>query len=168
MSTGAFLEILIREAQWTDAVRFLAHALPRREAVWWACTCARLTLPKDAPPEVAAALEAAEAWVFQPTEEHRRAAMQKAEIAGFETPSAWSAVSVFWSGGSMAPPDAPPVPPADRLLPTAVTSTILLAAVQTEPQFADRKYKRFLEAGIDIARGGSGRPKQQAAPAMAS
>jgi len=25
----------------TDAVRVAAHALPRREAVWWACMCAR-------------------------------------------------------------------------------------------------------------------------------
>lgn len=89
--------------------------------------------------------------------------MQKAETAGLDTPSAWSAVSVFWSGGSMAPLGAPPVPPAERLFATAVTSTILLAAVQTEPQFADGKYRRFLEAGIDIARGGSGRP-QQASP----
>jgi hypothetical protein len=149
---------------WTDAVRFLAHALPRREAVWWACTCARLTLPRDASPDIAASLQAAEAWVFQPTEENRRAAMQKAEAAGLDTPSAWSAVSVFWSGGSMAPAGAPPVAPAERLFATAVTSTILLAAVQTEPQLADQKYRRFLEAGIDIARGGSGRP-QQASPA---
>jgi hypothetical protein len=117
------------------------------------------------PPEVAAALQAAEAWVFQPTEENRRAAMQKAEIAGFNTPSAWSAVAVFWSGGSMAPPEAPPVPPAERLLATAVTSAVILAAVSAEPQFADRKYRRFLEAGIDIARGGSGRPQAQSSAA---
>jgi hypothetical protein len=155
---------LIRGGLLTDAVRFLAHALPRREAVWWACTCARFTLPPAAPPDVVAALQASEAWVFQSTEENRRAAMEKAEAAGLDTPSAWSAVSVFWSGGSMAPPDAPPVPPAKRLFATAVTSTILLAAVQTEPHLADQKYRRFLEAGIDIAQGGSGRPAQ-ASPA---
>lgn len=160
LSPGDFLEALIREAQWPDAVRFLAHALPRREAVWWACTCARFTLPADSPPDAVAALQAAEAWVFQPTEENRRAAMQRAEAAGFDTPAAWSAVSVFWSGGSMAPPGAPPVMPGERLCPTAVASTVLLAAVQTEPQLAEQKYRRFLEAGIDIARGGSGRPQQ--------
>lgn len=164
LSTGDFLEALIRGGMWTDAVRFLAHALPRREAVWWACSCARLTLPASAAPEVGAALQAAEAWVFQPTEENRRAAMQKAEAAGLDTPAAWSAVSVFWSGGSMAPPGSPPVQPAERLCATAVTSTVLLAAVQTEPELADQKYRRFLEAGVDIAQGGSGRP-QQASPA---
>ena len=164
LSTADFLEALIRESLLTDAVRFLAHALPRREAVWWACTCARFTLPPTAPPAVMAALQASEAWVFQPTEENRRAAMEKAEASGLDTPSAWSAVSVFWSGGSMAPPGAPPVAPADRLFATAVTSTVLLAAVQTEPHLADQKYRRFLDAGIDIAQGGSGRPAQ-ASPA---
>src|SRR5690606_3794420 len=97
LSPGDFLEALIREAQWPDAVRCVAHALPPRAAVWWACTCARFTLAVDLPPDAVAALQAAEAWVFQPTEENRRAAMQRAEAAGFDTPAAWSAVSVFWS-----------------------------------------------------------------------
>jgi hypothetical protein len=167
VSSGDFLETLVKHAHWTDAVRFLAHALPPRETVWWACTCARATLPKDAAPEVVAALQAAEAWVFRPSEENRRAAMQKAETAGFDTPSAWSAVSVFWSGGSMAPPGAPPVAPAERLCATAATSSIILAAVQTEPQLADEKYKRFLDVGIDVANGGSGRPSPQATPGAA-
>lgn len=31
-------------------------------SVWWACTCARFTLPADSAPEAVAALQAAEAW----------------------------------------------------------------------------------------------------------
>jgi hypothetical protein len=164
-SPAEFLEALILEAHWTDAVRFLAHALPKREAVWWAATCARMTLPADAPPEVAAALQAAEAWVFQPSEENRRAAMAKAEAATLTTAPSWAAVAAFWSGGSLGPVEAPPVPPAETLYAAAVTGAVILAAVYAEPQFAPQKYRRFLDAGVDIARGGSGRAQQPQSPA---
>ena len=62
----------------------------------------------------------------------------------------------------MAPPNAPVVPPGDALTGAAVAGAILLAAVQTEPQKAAEKYRRFLDYGIDIAGGGSGRERQQA------
>jgi hypothetical protein len=146
---------------WTDAVRFLAHALPRREAVWWACTCARLALPASAAPEVGAALQAAEAWVFQPTEENRRAAMEKAEAAGFDTPSAWSAVSVFWSGGSMAPEGMPDAPPDPSLYAIGVGASVLLAIAAGEPQSAERRFEEAIERGIDIANGGNGKLKAE-------
>ena len=32
-----------------EAAKFVAHALPRREAVWWACMCAAYTAPTDLP-----------------------------------------------------------------------------------------------------------------------
>src|SRR5438477_10479612 len=71
---GDFLDALAKAGHFTDAVRFLAHALPKREAVWWACLAARETMLEDAAPEVQDALKAAEAWVFKPVEENRRAA----------------------------------------------------------------------------------------------
>jgi hypothetical protein len=37
----------------------------------------------------------------------------------------------------------------------------MLAAVQTEPEKAEAKYQRFLDQGIDIAGGGSGRLEQK-------
>ncbi len=33
----------------TEATKLMAHALPRREGVWWACMCARHTEPVDLP-----------------------------------------------------------------------------------------------------------------------
>jgi hypothetical protein len=165
MPPADFLERLIAARHWNDAVRFLAHALPKREAVWWACICARATLTADAPPAVAAALQAAEDWVFKPVEENRRAAMVRAEASQFKSPASWAAVAAFWSGGSMAPPEAPPVMPPENLTATAVAGAVILATVQTEPQHAERKYRAFLESGIDIAKGGDGRPRQPAAGA---
>src|SRR3989442_581350 len=61
-----FLDTLIAKQQFPDAVRFLAHALPKREAVWWACQCARAVAGAELPPKIAAALQIAEKWVADP------------------------------------------------------------------------------------------------------
>ncbi len=162
LDASACLDVLMKGGLLLDAVRFLAHSLPKREAVWWACLCARDTLLPETAPAVVAALQAAETWVMGPTEEKRREAMARAEAAGFRAPASWAAVGAFWSGGSMAPPNAPVVPPGDALTGAAVAGAILLAAVQKEPEKAPDKYRRFLESGIDIADGGNGRKRQQA------
>ncbi|GGF11072.1 hypothetical protein GCM10011611_15890 [Aliidongia dinghuensis] len=150
-------EALVAQELFADAVRFLARGLPKREAVWWACLCARDRLPPDARPEIEAALKAAEDWVYRPTEENRRAAMAKAEAAQFDTPSSWAAVGAFWSGGSLSPAGNPVVPPAEHLTGLAVSGSIMLSALQTEPQQAPDRYRQFLAYGANIAGGGRGR-----------
>ncbi|MDT4330332.1 DUF6931 family protein [Methylomonas sp. MED-D] len=153
----AFLLALIELKLFPDAVRFLARALPKREAAWWACVCARSSIDDKTPPEVVKALEAAELWVYKPTEPNRRNANAAAHSASFENPAAWAAMAAFWSDGSMAPEDAPSVPPADNLTAKAVAGAVMLAAVLTYPEKAQEKYRFFLEQGIDIANGGNGR-----------
>lgn len=141
-----------------DAARLAAHALPKREAVWWACMCARaVPLPTLTEADLAA-LAAAEAWVRKPTDDPlRRAAMAAAEKSGFQSPEAWAAVGAFWSGGSMAPENAPPVPPAEHFTALAVSGAVLLAAVRTRPERAPQRLARFLDAAREIAAGGAGR-----------
>jgi hypothetical protein len=141
-----------------DAVRLLARALPKREAVWWACLCARDALPPDPSPAATAALEAAEAWVYKPVEERRRAAMACAEAAGYDVPAAWAAMAAFWSGGSLSPPDNPVVPPAEHLTGLAAAGAILLASAR-DPRQMDARRRRFLDYGVDIADGGNGRER---------
>jgi len=152
-----FLNALITRQLYPDAVRFLARALPKREAVWWACLSARSSLADNPAQNLPQALEAAEAWVYKPTEPHRRQANVAAQIASFENPAAWAAMAAFWSDGSMAPEDAPVVPPAESLTAKAVAGAVMLAAVQNQPEKANDKYLFFLEQGADIANGGNGR-----------
>ncbi|HEX3487606.1 MAG TPA: hypothetical protein VHT51_21295 [Micropepsaceae bacterium] len=154
---AVYLQQLMAKSAFNDAVHFLAFGLPKREAVWWACVSARADLRESAPPPVAAALAAAEAWVYRPTEELRYAAWERAKEAKFETPSAWAAVAAFWSGPSLAPPDLPAVPPSPHLTGVAVSGAVTLAAVQTEAALADQKRQRYIKTAIDIANGGSGR-----------
>src|SRR4051812_46357060 len=80
-----FLDLLMEKGEYPDAVRFLAYALPKREAVWWACLCARTASGANPPAPIRAALNAAEVWASDPSEENRRAAMPAAEEAGFST-----------------------------------------------------------------------------------
>jgi hypothetical protein len=161
LAPAAFLRLLVDGALYADAVRFLARALPKREATWWACLCARSALGENPAPELLKALELAEQWVQRPTEEHRRLTYPAAQESQFGHPASWAAMAAFWSGGSMAPPDVPAVPPADNLTAKAVAGAVMLAAVQTEPEKAEAKYQRFLDQGIDIAGGGSGRLEQK-------
>src|ERR1035441_8493863 len=70
-----YVKLLLDQGLFPDAVRFVAHALPKREAVWWAWVCARRSAGDTPPPAIKAALDATEKWIAQPTEEFRRAAM---------------------------------------------------------------------------------------------
>lgn len=159
---SAYLGALVDAGLEADAVRFLAFALPKREAVWWACLAARDALPADNRPEVAACLDAAEAWVYRPDEEKRRQTLPLAETVGFETPAGYAALAAFWSGGSIAPPDAPEVLPDPTLTPTMAGAAVLLAAVKPDPLKAPAKHRLAIARGIDIANGGNGRLQREA------
>jgi hypothetical protein len=146
-----------------EATRLVAHALPPREAVWWACACSRHTAGSGANPEAEAAIRAAaEEWVRRQTDEHRRAAMTEAEKANFGSPEAWAAVGAFWSGDSMAPPEAPKVPPQPHFPGLAVAGSVALAAVRGQATRRDARLKRFLASARDIAAGGAGRLEAEA------
>jgi hypothetical protein len=148
-----FLDALLERQEYPDAARFLAHALPKREAVWWACLCARAAHGAGAPAKAAAALQAAEKWVADPSEDNRRAAMAAAEAAELGTPAGCAAVAAFWSGGSLAPPNVPAVPPGEHLTAHGVAGAVLLAAVLTQPEKAAERYRQFFTLGVEVASG---------------
>jgi len=145
-----YISLLVEKKFYPDAVRFLAHALPRREAVWWAWMCARRSAGDAPPPPVKSALEAAEKWLTQPTEENRRTAHATAEAAGFGTAAGCAGLAAFFSGGSLAPPDAPPVPPGEFLTAKAVAGAVIFAAVTTQPEKAPEKFQSFIAQGVDV------------------
>ena len=125
------LDRLERAGFLIEATRLIAHALPAREA--------------------------AEEWVRKPTDEHRRSAMKQAETTGFGSAEAWAAVAAFWSGDSMAPPEAPKVPPQPHFTGLAVAGSVALAAARGPAVRRDDRLMRFLTSAKDIAVGGAGR-----------
>jgi hypothetical protein len=157
------LALLERAGLLVEATRLIAHALPAREAVWWACACSRHTATSGTDPAAEAKVrEAAEEWVRKPNDEHRRTAMKEAEATGFGSPEAWAAVGAFWSGDSMAPPEAPKVPPQPHFPGLAVAGSIALAAARGPAVRRDDRLRRFLASAKDIAVGGAGRLEAEA------
>src|SRR5262249_33109419 len=97
-----FLDLLVADKLYLDGTRFLGHALPKREAVWWACVC--VGQEADPAAKVAPALQAAVKWVVEPSDANRRAAQAPGEADNFATPAGFVAMAVFWSGGSLIGP----------------------------------------------------------------
>jgi hypothetical protein len=168
---GAFLARLVREGLWSDAIRFLAFALPRREGVWWACLSAHRWLGRVGPDadrtRLMACVEVAEAWVRRPCEETRRPAFAAAEAAAFETPAGYAALAAFWTG-NLAGPDLPEIPPDPSLSPVAIAAAVLLGAVDADRGPCSRLYEIALAEALAIARGGDGRSMGEHQDAAAS
>jgi hypothetical protein len=146
----AFLDLLMDKEQFPDAVRFLAHCLPKREAVWWSWVCARRFCGPEPAPKFKTALDATEKWIAQPNDDNRRVAMKAAEFAGLGTPAGCAGLAAFMSGTSLAPPDLPAVPPGEHLTAKAVAGAVVLAAVSKEPELAGEKFRAFLGQGLDV------------------
>ena len=147
-----FVAVLVENKVYPDAVRFLAHALPKREAVWWGWMSARRAAGEHPPPKIKAALEATEKWIAQPTEENRRAAHAAAQAAEFSTAAGCAGLGAFFSGGSIAPPEAPIVPPGEYLTAKAIAGAVNFAAMGGEPKEAPEKFRSFIAQGLDVAR----------------
>ena len=148
-----YVESLSERNLLQDAVRFLASALGKREAVWWACSCARVVTDLKLHGAQAGAIAAAERWVVAGTEEDRRATMPAAEAAKIGNAAGLAAMAAFFSGGSLAPPDVKPLPPAEDLTAKMAANAVWIGAVSSEPEKTPEKIRRFLTMGIEIAEG---------------
>lgn len=136
---------------YVDALKFLAHLLPRREAVWLGWLSARKELEKKLSPEEEAALAATERWIREPTDAHRRSALEAATAATLESPAGCAALGAYLSGGSMAPAELETVPPPRYATARAVFGCLILTAVQMEPEKAPEKYQKYLADGLELA-----------------
>lgn len=163
MTPRQYLDILTQKGHIADAVRFLAHAVSKPEAVWWAVQCARsAVLPSAAlPPRHAAALSAAEKWLQDPSDDNRRAALLAAQAAGAETPAGLAAIGVFFAGGSLAPPSVPAVPPGEHLTADMVAVSISQAAASGNSTMLMERLAGFLTKGMEIANGASRFPPKK-------
>lgn len=139
-----------------DLIKALAFMLPKREAVWWACLCARTAETKNPSREPSPALAGAEKWVSDQSEESRYETYEKAEQEAFEGPGAWVGLAAFWSGPSLSLPDLEVVRPADFLTGLGVRTALLLLTVK-EWMAPGLGESEMLAIGLDIARGQSGK-----------
>lgn len=95
MTPYSLIQAALEQSLHADVVCYLAHALPVREAVWWAYCCSNSR--EDWSPQEWDAIRAAKVWVHAPDETNRRFAEDMALKSGLDSGAGWAAQSAFWS-----------------------------------------------------------------------
>ena len=134
-----------------SALAFIGYALPKRSAIWWGWVCVVDAAGESLSAADRGTLEAVRRWVLEPSDEARRLVKDAADANGLESPAGVLALGVFFSGGSLAPADLPPVPPDEHLTARMVANAVQLAAVLSEPEKAPQRHKRMAGFGVEVA-----------------
>jgi hypothetical protein len=144
------IEALREGERLVDALGLLAHALPAREAVWWAWSCIRDTTGDEPSAEIRASLDATGRWIKEPTDENRRAAYEAAQAADMTTAVGCVGAAAFFTGDSLGPADQDPVPPGEYMAAKAIAGSLLLAA-SSEPEEMFSLLDQYLDRGLEVA-----------------
>jgi hypothetical protein len=124
-----YVEALEKNKCSGDAVKFLAHGMPERDSVWWACQSSQKVAPKLNSAD-SSALTAAQNWVKNPTPDTQAAAAAAAAKTDFKGPGGWAAQAAAWSkpsGAAASGAGGGAAAPAG-LAGAAVAGSVLLAA----------------------------------------
>jgi hypothetical protein len=149
-----------------DARRLLSHALPPRHTLWWALLAlTEAHRQKPYPAKVVDAVLGARDFVLRPTEAGRRRCHELADAADSTTAGGVIGYAAFLSGGSMAPPECPPVLPQSHLCGRLAGVAVYLASVHFNPAKYKEHLQHFLDIGLQVARGELSWP--EAKPAVA-
>ena len=140
----------MEKAFYPDAVRFIAHALPKREAVWWGWVCARRSAGEKPPPKIKAALDATEKWIAQPTEDNRGWRWRPPKRRNWARRQDARGWRLFSAATAWRRPRRRAVPPGEFLAAKAVSGAVIFAAVAKEPERAPEKFRSFVAQGVEV------------------
>ncbi len=156
-SSPETLIIKLSEAsKWPDAIRVMASALPRREAVWWACVCSRQTANLTVDEADKMALEAAEKWVFEPSDEGRSEAFRMAQESEAASAGTLAALAVACSESKLTVVEDQQIKMDSSSFAQIVAAAVLIAANEKSGVQIDDQFRMFIRIGEDIAKGGNG------------
>jgi hypothetical protein len=150
-----FLRSLATQRKFAEAVIFCAHLLPRREAVWWGCGCARALLG-EIPPNRWEGLLAAETWVERPDDEHRTAALEIGTKGDENDPLTWLARAAGWSGGFWVATAEMQVPVPPYMTARLAGGAILACTATLGPPERESRLRSCVAEGIKLAETGLG------------
>lgn len=156
LTPAEYLNKLLEKGYFADSIVFLAHALPKREAIWWACLCSKAVMNRNSRADDLASQAISEKWVYEPDEKKRRMCGTLAEKGEYKSAQNWTAAAVFWSGGSITKEEDPAMEPAPFLYAHAVSGAILNAVGASEADDIDTQFQEFINSGLNIAQGGNG------------
>lgn len=121
----AFLARLVASATPEDAITFCAYVLGRREAVWWGCQCHRHLGPPVGVDEKA--LLTAEAWIREPEEHRRRAALSVGISGDHAQAGTWLSLAAGGAGGTFIVNGQPSAPVPPEMTAKAVRAAVLIS-----------------------------------------
>lgn len=137
-----------------DARRLLSHALPARYSLWWALLAmTEAQRQKPFPAKVVNAILAVRDFVLKPTDKNRRLCEKLADQADLTSGGGVLGYAAFLAGGSMAPPDCPPVVPQSHLCGRLCGVAVYLASVHFNPAKYKDHLQHFLDIGLQVAHG---------------
>lgn len=139
------------QGRWLDAVRVVAHALPRYHCIVWATRTLIETGALDrADPAAIAALR----WIDDPRDDKRRAAAEHAGKLDDDSPGALLCQAIYLSGGSLAPEDLPPVQPDPDVCARLASGAVLVAAFADGASDPQATLQTSFAIGDSLARNG--------------
>jgi hypothetical protein len=153
MGPREFVDALVEKKQYLPAIDFLAHALPARGAIWWGCLCLQRTCGDKLEPWERRAFRITVQWVLQPDEANRAAAKQPAEVLGPASAAGNLAAAANQTGGSVGPPQGPPIPPSPFAPARAVAIAIKMASTKCEATEIEGTQRSLIGLGMAIAEG---------------
>jgi hypothetical protein len=153
MRPSEFVDALVEKQQYLAAIDFIAHALPAREAIWWGGLCLQRTCGDKLEPWERRAFRITVQWVLQPNEANRAAAKEPADVLGPASAAGCLAAAANQTGGSVGPPQGPPIPPSPFAPARAVAIAIKVASTKCNPPEIQGTLRSLIQLGMAI-RGG--------------
>jgi len=152
MDPCEFAIALVENEMGVDAVKFMAHALPAKEGIWWGCLCMQHALGENLSPPDRAAATAAVRWVMQPTEENRAVAGATAQAAPPPSVAGALATAAFHTSGNIAPPGLPFSKAPEPFAPArAIVLAVKLASIKTQATNIPKIQRAYVELAIQVA-----------------
>ncbi len=153
LTPRAYFERLLQNGFLAEARRILAHTLPKRRALWWACLCTQSAYQDELPESVARAIQVVTRYVREPSDANRR----EAELVGRSLPpnrlEGCLAMAAFFAQGSVSLPHLPVVLPRPFVTGRLVGVCVYLASVTRSAARYKDHLRQYLAVGVDIARG---------------
>lgn len=148
-----YFELLRDNGCLGDARRVLAHAMPKRRALWWGLLCAFDVFRSHPAENVEAVLRGVADFIVLPDEGRRLRLRELVGLVRPQSPPHFLAQAAILSFGSLIDPPAQEVLPRRFLTGRLVGVSIYLASIARAPLHYRRQLEQYLDVGLDVARG---------------
>jgi hypothetical protein len=152
MTVKEYFRLLMAGNEVLDANRVLAHAMPKRHALWWGLLSVWDSLQPKAPENIAEVLGAVARFVAEPSEQQRRTVEELSGLVRADSSSYCLAMGAFLSSGSMSLPHLPTVLPKPFLTGRLVGVAVYLASVAHWPHKYKERLHHYIALGLDVVR----------------